>query len=106
MVTCDDAFSIGTELERAGIAGQSADSRCLALLRKQKTKRIGGERPLPLRCLSQFLPMGEKINYLRNMFFVCTFHQWGGLVFIVSDFPNWMVIRTLSYWGWAYGPTF
>ena len=24
-----------------------------------------------------------------------TFHRWGGLVFIVDDFPNWMVIRTL-----------
>ena len=22
----------------------------------------------------------------------------GDLVFIVGDFPNWMVIRTLSYW--------
>ena len=27
-----------------------------------------------------------------------TFHRWGDLVFIVDDFPNWMVIRTLSYW--------
>ena len=27
-----------------------------------------------------------------------TFHRWGGLVFIVGDFPNWIVIRTLSYW--------
>ena len=26
-----------------------------------------------------------------------TFHLWGGLVFIVDDFPNLMVIRTLSY---------
>ena len=24
-----------------------------------------------------------------------TFHQWGDLVFIVDDFPNWMVIKTL-----------
>ena len=27
-----------------------------------------------------------------------TFYRWGDLVFIVDDFPNWMVIRTLSYW--------
>ena len=27
-----------------------------------------------------------------------TFHGWGGLVFIVGDFPNLMVIQTLSYW--------
>ena len=27
-----------------------------------------------------------------------TFHRWGGLIFIVSDFLNWMVIHTLSYW--------
>ena len=27
-----------------------------------------------------------------------TFHQWGGLVFIVYVFPNLMVIRILSYW--------
>ena len=32
------------------------------------------------------------MNFLR------TFHQWGGLVFIVDVFPNWMVIRILSYW--------
>ena len=27
-----------------------------------------------------------------------TFHRWGGLVFIVGDVPNLMVIQTLSYW--------
>ena len=27
-----------------------------------------------------------------------TFHRWGGLVFIVYVFPNWMVIRILSHW--------
>ena len=27
-----------------------------------------------------------------------TFHRWGGLVFIVYVFPNWMVIKILSYW--------
>ena len=29
---------------------------------------------------------------------LCTFHQWGGLVFIVYVFPSLMVIRILSYW--------
>ena len=27
-----------------------------------------------------------------------TFHRWGGLVFIVYVFPNWMVTRILSHW--------
>ena len=27
-----------------------------------------------------------------------TFHRWGGLVFIVYIFPNWMVTRILSHW--------
>ena len=42
----------------------------------------------------------EKINCLGNkVLYIClrTFHHWGGLVFIVGDFPSWMVIRTLSY---------
>ena len=42
----------------------------------------------------------EKINCLGNKVLyicLCTFHRWGGLVFIVGDFPSLMVIRTLSY---------
>ena len=27
-----------------------------------------------------------------------TFHQWGGLVFIIYVFPSWMVIKILSHW--------
>ena len=57
--------------------------------------------PLSLRCLSQFFPMDEKINYLRNKVLcvsLCTYHRWGGLVFIVDVFSNQMVIRILSYW--------
>ena len=64
----------------------------------RNTKGSAGARLLPLRCLSQFFPVGEKTNCLGDEFFVCTFHRWGDLVFIVDDFPNWMVIRTLSYW--------
>ena len=79
--------------------GRSADSGCRVPLQKQETKRIGGARPLPLRCLSKFFLVEEKINCLGNVFFcACTFHRWGGLVFIVGDFSNWMVIRALSYW--------
>ena len=77
------------------VLGQSVDFGCLAPLRKQETKRIGGDRPLPLRCLSQFFPMEEKINCLGNKFLVHTFHRWGGLVFIMSDhdnFPSWMMV--------------
>ena len=28
---------------------------------------------------------------------LCTFHRWGGLVFIVCS-PSWMVIKILSHW--------
>ena len=27
-----------------------------------------------------------------------TFHRWGGLVFIMDDFPNERVKRNLPYW--------
>ena len=30
--------------------------------------------------------------------FFCTFHRWGGLVFIAYVFPNWRVIRILPHW--------
>ena len=61
-----------------------------------RNKRINGDRPLPLRCLSQFFSVEEKINSLRNEFFVHTFHRWGGLIFIMDDhdyFPSWMMIQ-------------
>ena len=87
-----------SELGVLELLGQSADFGCLALLRKQETKRIDGDSPLPLRYLSQFLPVEEKINCLGNVFFVRTFHRWGDLIFIVGGFPNWMVIQTLFYW--------
>ena len=80
------------------LLGQFADSRCLALLRKQETKRIGGGSPVASPMPKSVLFGEEKINCLWNEFFVHTFHRWGGLVFIVGDFPNWMVIQTLSYW--------
>ena len=62
----------------------------------KKQKRIGRVHPLPLQSLSQFFPVEEKINCLGNEVFVCTFHRWGGLVFIMDDhdnFPSWMMIR-------------
>ena len=61
-----------------------------------RNKRIGRDRSLPLRCLSQFFSVEEKINCLGNEFFVRTFHQWGDLVFIMDDhdnFPSWIIIR-------------
>ena len=63
---------------------------------KIRNKRIDGDRPLPLRCLSQFFPVEEKINCLKNEFFVRTFYRWGGLVFIMDDhgnFPSLMMIQ-------------
>ena len=32
------------------------------------------------------------------MDFLCTFHRWGGHVFIVYVVPNLRVVRILSYW--------
>ena len=58
----------------------------------QKTRKKGGRRGLRswlLRCLSQFFPE-RKDGLLRGrMCCVClrTFHQWGGLVFIVDVSP-------------------
>ena len=97
-IKTDDAFSIGTGLERVGFArpvrrlwmsGSSAKTR--------NRKRSTGARPLPFRCLSQFFPVEKKINCLENeILCVClrTFHLWGNPVFIMDDhdnFSNWMV---------------
>ena len=75
-----------------GLSGRFVKSGCLAPLQKQETKVSMGARPLPLRCLSQFFPMKEKINCLKNKV-LCV----PDLVFIVGDFPNLRVTRTLSY---------
>ena len=41
----------------------------VGLLCKNKKQRVSaGARPLPLRCLSQFLPGKEKINCLESEF--------------------------------------
>ena len=34
--------------------------------KNKKQKGYAGARPLPLRCLSQFFPVEEKINCLEN----------------------------------------
>ena len=62
-------------------------------------KKVGrrGLRQWPLRCLSQFLAE-RKDRLLRRQMFLLTFHGWGGLIFIVYVFSNWMVIRIFSYW--------
>ena len=78
------------------LLGRSVDFGCLAPLQKQETKRIGGDRSLPLQCLSQFFLVEEKINCLGNEFLVRSFHRRGGLVFIMDDhdnFPSWMMIQ-------------
>ena len=92
-------FSTGIGLERAGIAGPIHWLRMPDSSTKTRNQKgSAGARPLPLRCLSKFFPTDEKINCLGNEVFMRTFYRWGGLVFIVDDFPNLMVIRTLSYW--------
>ena len=91
-------FSIGTGLERAGIAERSVGSRCRTPLQKQETKMIGGGSPVAFQMPKSVLYGGREDQQLREGSFVRTFHRWGGLVFIVDDFPNWMVIKTLSYY--------
>ena len=41
---------------------------------------------------------GKENQLFREKIFVCTFHRWGGLVFIMDDhdnFPSLMMIRIL-----------
>ena len=53
---------------------------------------------MPLRCLIQFFPDERKDQLLRGRMFCVPFTDGGGLVFIVDVFPNWMMMRILSYW--------
>ena len=78
---------------RCGTAGtQALDVAHLCKYKKEEGS--AGLRPWPLRCLSQFLAE-RKYRLLRKRMCLRTFHRWGGLVFIVYVFPNWMVIRIL-----------
>ena len=52
------------------LLGWLADSVRWTPLQKQETKRIGGARSLPLRCLSEFFSGEEKIDCLGNEFSV------------------------------------
>ena len=51
------------------LLGRFADSGCRAPLQNKKQKGSAGARSLPLRCLSQFFSVEEKINCLENEFF-------------------------------------
>ena len=70
----NDAFSTRTGLERVRIAGpelelslgRSVGSGCWTPLQKQEKRGSAGARSLPLRCLSQFFPVEENINFLGN----------------------------------------
>ena len=69
-----------------------------------KTREKGGRRglgPWPLRCLSQTLFQREE-RMLRSLSIdiqiLCTFHRWGGHVFIMYIVPHLRVARILSYW--------
>ena len=90
------------------LLSRSADSVRWTLLQKQETKRVSGARLLPLRCLSQLLPVEDNINCLENeVLCIClrTFHLWGDMIFIMDDhdsfpylimildsmFPSWMM---------------
>ena len=47
--------------------------------------------------------MKENINCLGNEVLcicLCTFHRWGGLIFIVGDFPNWIMILNSIFSSW------
>ena len=74
-------FSIGTGLERVGIAGQELDlslgrsagsRRRTHLQKKERKKGRRGLRPWPLRCLSQFLHE-RKDRLLRGQMFCVPF---------------------------------
>ena len=65
-----------------------------AKTRKKKGRR--GLRLWPLQCLSLFLAE-RKDRLLRGRMFLCTFHRWSGLVFIVYIIPNWRAVRILSH---------
>ena len=83
------------------LLGRPVISGRWAPLQKQETKKIGGGSPVASLMPKSVFLVEEKINCLRNeVLGVClrTFHRWGGLVFIVGDFPNWMLIQTLCYW--------
>ena len=76
---------------RAGpglLLGWSARSVCGSPCRKEQERRRGrqGLCQWPLRCLSQFL-VERKDRLLRGRMFLCPFHRWGGLVFIVDVLP-------------------
>ena len=58
------------------------------LCKNKKLKGSGRVCPLPLRCLSQFFPMEEKINCLGNEVLCVPFIGGGGLVFIMDDYDN------------------
>ena len=59
---CDDAFSIEIRLELAGIVGQVDCFWMLGSSTEIRNKGSTGVCSLPLRCLSQFFPVEEKIN--------------------------------------------
>ena len=62
-------LSTGTGLEHVGNVGPVLLALDAGLLCKNKKQRgSAGARPLPLRCLSQFLPGKEKINCLKDEF--------------------------------------
>ena len=65
--------------------GRSTDSGCRAPLKKQVTKRIGGGSPVTSPMPKSVLSDVREDRLLRKWSFVCTFHRWGGLVFIVGD---------------------
>ena len=67
-------FSIGTGLERVGIAGpelelslgRSAGSGRWTPLQKQETKRIGGGLPIAVPMLKSVFSCGRKYQLLRE----------------------------------------
>ena len=70
------------------LLGRSTDSGCRAPLQKQETKRIDKGSPDASPMPKSVLSGGRGDRLLREWSFVRTFHRWGGLVFIVGDFPN------------------
>ena len=77
-------FSIGTGVERVGIAAQAlepslgrfAGSGCYAPLQKQERKRIGGSLPVAAPMPKLVLSCGEKRSTVWRANILCTFHRY------------------------------
>ena len=82
----------------AGPLGRSAGSGCCVPLQNKQQRGVDGDFPVGALMPKLVLSCGEKISTFKRANVLHTFHRWGGLIFIVYVFPNWMIIRILPHW--------